>query len=504
MRFSTLFPTLSTFLRQRHGVASVLLFLGVYWLSFLGWLYPSIVAPCLAVVTLVVVVATTRSLALGLLIVIGEVFIGSFGRLMSIDVGITSLSVRMILFLSFGLGAFLWGIRRKGEWKELLGEARNFVIQFPWLAVFAGGSLIGLIRAAQLHNESARVIDDANQWIFLSVLFILPWALQKQWFSSSLSTLYRVSMIALSILTLAILYIFTHDTELNIAIAVFRWARDTRLAEITLLSSSFSRVFLQSQILLLPLWFALVHQWVQRRIGRASVPYLLILVSSVLIVSLSRSFWVGMIAGGGLLLVLHLRESGMRIVWPFVRSLIVAGGGAVMLIWVTIHLPFPPSISVSLGDTLLERTTTLSEAAVGSRWSLLPALWGKVQRHPVMGSGFGSTVTYTSQDPRILEAHPTGEYTTHAFEWGILDFWYKFGVVGLAMIAALLAWAYQLLRSGMPISSLSVVSLIAVHSFTPYLNHPLGFIYLLLIMVASARSQDLPAWIFDTQKTQRV
>jgi len=447
---------------------------------------------------------TARNISMGLAVVVTEVFIGSFGHLLGIAVGRFMLSLRMMLFLSFFLGVVVWCVGRAGEWKELFRGIRRTLLQFPWLSLFIVGAVLGVLRALQLHNDRARIVDDANQWVFLCVLMVLPWALKTHSFPRLIATLYRVSMVALGIATLLILYIFTHDSQLNIAISVFRWARDTRLSEITLLSSSFSRVFLQSQVLLLPLWLSLVDYSGKERIYRKRFLSMLILVTSVLLVSLSRSFWVGMVVGVVALGIVRLRESGAKILWPLGRTLFIGFGGALIVIWATIHFPFPLSTSVSLTDTLLERTTTLNEAATASRWSLLPALWEKVKLHPLMGSGFGATVTYKSQDPRIIETNPTGEYTTHAFEWGVLDFWYKFGIVGIVMLGALLIWVYTLFRKNMVISSVSIVTLLAVHTFTPYLNHPLGFVYLLLITIAQCVHQDISTWCFDTQNNKGV
>jgi UDP-N-acetylmuramoyl-L-alanyl-D-glutamate--2,6-diaminopimelate ligase len=50
---------------------------------------------------------------------------------------------------------------------------------------------------------------------------------------------------------------------------------------------------------------------------------------------------------------------------------------------------------------------------------LLPILFDGVKRHPVLGSGFGATVTYKSSDPRVVAA-TGGVYTNYAFEPGAM------------------------------------------------------------------------------------
>ena len=118
-----------------------------------------------------------------------------------------------------------------------------------------------------------------------------------------------------------------------------------------------------------------------------------------------------------------------------------------------------------------------------SRWTLLPALWQGIERHPVLGSGFGATVTYTSHDPRVVAA-TGGSYTTYAFEWGWLDHWFKFGIFGIPLMLWIVGrLMFRSWRSSEPlwIRGTLVASLFALaitHVFTPYLNHPLGIVWL--------------------------
>jgi hypothetical protein len=127
----------------------------------------------------------------------------------------------------------------------------------------------------------------------------------------------------------------------------------------------------------------------------------------------------------------------------------------------------------------------VTDAAAESRWNLLPVLMKKIGQTPILGSGFGATVTYKTEDPRILAQNPSGLYTTYAFEWGWLEHWIKFGILGIpVMLWLLLSVAWRTwktdgewwIRAGF-VSSLAALGVI--HVFTPYLNHPLGFGFLL-------------------------
>jgi O-antigen ligase len=149
-----------------------------------------------------------------------------------------------------------------------------------------------------------------------------------------------------------------------------------------------------------------------------------------------------------------------------------------------VSFPFP-HVEVGSLKTLFGSRGSTTDAAAESRWNLLPVLVSKIKERPMLGSGFGATVTYPSKDPRILAQNPDGMYTTSAFEWGWLDHWIKFGILGIPFMAWLLVsiamriWKLdeeKWLRAGFVAS---IVGMAALHVFTPYLNHPLGFGFLL-------------------------
>jgi O-antigen ligase len=141
-----------------------------------------------------------------------------------------------------------------------------------------------------------------------------------------------------------------------------------------------------------------------------------------------------------------------------------------------------------------ERLTSVAEdAAARSRWQLLGPLWAAVWRAPLLGSGFGSIVEYKSADPRIVR-QTGGTYRTYTFEWGYLDLWLKMGLLGfgaIGLILVVLVRDLSILWQNKKYSPwgrlafgfcLGLLTLAATHVFSPYLNHPLGFGVLLLVI----------------------
>ena len=118
-------------------------------------------------------------------------------------------------------------------------------------------------------------------------------------------------------------------------------------------------------------------------------------------------------------------------------------------------------------------------------------------------------MTYISSDLRIRQQSSDGTYTTSAFEWGYLDLWLKLGLLGVVIYGYLLmkvfrlAWDrlrdYDVYRVETLGASAGLVVLLATHVFTPYLNHPLGIGWIVLVSVLLT----LPASSFDTPKDHR-
>jgi len=156
------------------------------------------------------------------------------------------------------------------------------------------------------------------------------------------------------------------------------------------------------------------------------------------------------------------------------KGMLIAGTLALLALIGIAWFPLPSSTA---GNPIAWFTARVDagESAATSRWELLPILFDKAMESPLIGHGFGATVTYQSADPRVVTT-TGGSYTTYAFEWGWMDLWIKFGLLGpLVMI-----WLLVSLIKKRPELAPVIITLAVVHVFTPYLNHPLGLLVLIL------------------------
>lgn len=434
--------------------------------------------------------------ALALFLVAVELLIGGFGYLLNfatcgLDLGI---SLRMIVFVTFmagwGLNAFKHKIWRYWRLKELL------ILQV-WV-------FVGLMIVSSLVNGfwlgQTYIFQDFNAWLFL--LYFVPVLDISHRYHKELRGLAGAGLIAgtawLSLKTLAVLYIFSHGLT-GAADVIYTFVRDTRVGEITPAGGNLYRVFLQSGIFGLLSLVLLSGFWIGQKnlqasddseVGNKNIfishywTYLLgILVFGALIVGLSRSFWLGAAGGLGLIALLGFWKFKLQS-WPGWLSLVGVMLGGSLLVAGVVYFPWPGGGSVSMADMLIGRGT-VSDAAGVSRWNLLPAMWEKIKQEPILGSGFGSAITYQSLDPRILKNNVDGWHTAYAFEWGWLSFWIKFGIFGIIIMGwLLLSLGWRVWKSGYAWwvragAVAGTLALAIVHFWTPYLDHPLGFAWIL-------------------------
>lgn len=454
--------------------------------------------PTFVLLCVIFLALALRNLHFGLLVFFAELFVGSKGYLFAIEIGSFALSIRLAFFLLLMLAALVWMIREK----------RIAFFHWPlWkpyavlVAALALAVVVGVVRG----NALSTIFFDANGYLYFGLVVAVVQAIQTQKHVRQLLAVMFAAIIALSIKTLVLLFLFAHlDLMPYTVLGIYQWVRDTGVGEITQMPNGFYRVFIQSQIYMLITFFFLLPWYalsktvrIRKEGGVAKLTYaLLTLSTAVIILNASRSFWA---ATAGALVVLAvwllLKERiGFGRFFERAAGLLGTVGLAYVLILGVINVPLPGFVFI--GDLFSSRASGLkTEAAASTRWNLLPVLAEASAQHPVLGSGLGATVTYISDDPRVREEFPDGRYTTYAFEWGYLDLLLKFGLVGFAalgyFIVSLLKRLYARLKEGgidhnEALGTLTaLIALFGTHMFTPYLNHPLGIGWLLIASVVA-------------------
>jgi hypothetical protein len=514
--------------REKHGLApesaypkppvgpvrvfttALLLLVLLELVSLTGFLLPDANVAAFAIIVAALTVVAYARPDVALLAVLAELIVGSQGgNLLSLPVGGLNISLRLALFMAVftawaaraAVGLVRGGEDRRAamDWWRLLKERRLAVGYIAVLAAVAMGTVVGVLRG----NGFGNVFFDANGYFFLALLPVVVAA----WRRDTWPRLLAVGCAALTVSlakALFVFYVYSHRV-VGLARTMYVWVRDLRVGEITRMGEGgdFYRIFFQSHVYFLAAGLiAIVVILYARRPGTRPVALAAFASSAlVLVLGLSRSFWVGCAAAGFALFgcLIWGRASWRvwrRFLWP-VLPLAVAGVAVIAAVYA---FPWPDRATggASWMSVIGGRAVGLDDAAARSRWALLPALTEAGLKHPVIGSGFGTTVTYETSDPRQTASPAHGRYTTYAFEWGWHDMWLKFGFLGVgaflyflwavaAPLVSVVRRSRQRFRDPEPGLApeqkkavlafgtlLAVAAVAATSVFSPYLNHPLG------------------------------
>lgn len=470
--------------------------------SLYGFVYPILNKAVFVLILLATLYLSSKKLSYGIYIVLAELIIASKGYLFSWEIGDKALSIRIGIFLAVML-IWFFNVLKNYFKKKKMGIAFLKSNLFPYYLVLFLFLVWGIISGIIQNNNLGNLFFDFNGWLYFVLIFPLFEAIKKENFKD-LASVVVAALVALILKTFLVLFIFSHQITYIIP-GLYRWIRVTGVGEITGMDFGFSRIFFQSHIyailgffILLPLINKNIAVKKQSLKNNFSLLLLTITLFAIVIVSFSRSFWAGSFITIFLYFVslAFLFKDKFKIILVKGALLVSIVLSSLFLTGVLIKFPVPfYGEDIKLTSVLSDRATNISEeAAIGSRWNLVKPLWQETAINPLTGSGFGKTVTYKTLDPRALASNPTNEYTTYAFEWGYLDIWLKLGLFGLLAYFVLI---WRILKEGWKFkddrlflgSVFGVIALGIIHFFTPYLNHPLGIGYLVLVSVVYEKNR---------------
>ncbi len=431
---------------------------------------------------------TRKKIEWGLATAFAELFANAHGHLLFADVSGFTLSLRMVVFLGVMVG---WGTLFAQSRARFSPKDQRSLAFVPLLLAVVVGFLVGF-----LTNEPVKAFKDGNAYLYLG--YLLP-ILSVSWTPERKRLLLQVlfaGSVFVTLLTLGLLYLFTHFPEWMLG-SIYTFIRDTRTGELTKMSGALFRVFLQSQLTIIVMLYVLAPLLWLKTLTRRSwrlIAAAFTLGLAVVFVSLSRSFWVGILVGD-IVLVMLAHRFLLRGLKPAFRAASVAIASsffAVMILVLTVLFPFPYRVGTTgdLSDLFAKRTTDMTDVAVSSRWKLLPELWDEIAASPVVGSGFGEEVAFQTDDPRVRAFSPDGTWSTYALEWGWLELWLKMGILGpIGFLWLFVAIGKSLWpkagddQNWLFVGLLSAMAMLyATHAFSPYLNHPLGLGFLLFLV----------------------
>ncbi len=477
-------------MRWKLFASTVVGLLIIEGLSYLGWLWPTAGVIFWVILVFLTFIATSFSPVAGVSIVVAELIVGGKGYLFSLPEGGQDISFRLGIFLAVFAATLMHLLRRKSLWGAQW-RFRWVWLAFLGLAVWA--AFVGVLRGHGLGN----VFLDANAYLYIGAVPLFGLLRSREEFRRVL----WVSAAAIGVLAIKTAFVqglFAHypSTEL---VQLYKWVRDTGVGEITWIIGRLYRVFFQSHVWGLFAFFTGLGLAVADRKRQWFWTTIAGLGAYVVIVSLSRSFWLGGIAAAVVSLGGLLARRSLRSYFP---QVVLASGVALLLAYVgflwTLNFPGLWGGAGGSGSLVRNRTDIATESAASSRRELLPAMHKKILEHALLGNGFGTSITYRTLDPRVNVTHDANGtlYTARAFELGYHGFAVHAGVPITIVLLAAFIWV---LMQGVHILRLqtterplvagllaSGVALMVLHLTTPYLNHPLGLGMLILITTGFA------------------
>lgn len=463
--------------------------------SFFSYYFPILNLIFFSVIILLSLILAIYKIEYSFYLLLTELFSNSMGYVFYLESGGFKLSLRIALWLiiiSVWLAKFLLEIlkNKKDVWFKYkkIPYFKNWLYLFFFIAL---GLVMGIIK-----NGFSDAFFDFNAWLYFALIFPL-WHIisgnSKNVFIKNVVSIFLGTVLFLIFKSFLFLFLFSHNLEPLIA-DLYYWTRRYYLGEITAMSGGFYRVFLQSQIYILVALLISISAWIFTKNKKAKIYLLafLSLLSSTLILSFSRSFWLAGFIALVLLFVILWNKFGFRKMFNSFLITFLSFVVGFSLVLGVVRFPWPNSEVEFNLDSLSDRANVRAEeSAISSRWALLDVLRNDILGNFLLGRGFGARVEYKSSDPRVLEQTADGVYSTYAFEWGWLDIWLKLGVLGVLAYGLLIYLFvkdfWQKFKSENNFIYLglilSIVSLVVVNFFTPYLNHPLGIGFLIISFI---------------------
>ncbi len=411
------------------------------------------------VLTLLAAVFTWKNLYYGVYALLTELILGSKGYLFSLTIGGMRISLRMFLFCAvLGVWFLVFLIRNKkfAHLRQLFGA-----LWWPYIALL-GAVAYGIILGVIYKNSMDAIFLDVNAFGYLLLAPVFLEGLKLDEHKKRAIQILLVAAFWLAVKTIILFVLFSYFGREQMDY-LYRWVRNSGVGEVTWLASV--RVFLQSQIFIVVAWLYILFSNFGEKTKK--VAPILILFGGAILISLSRSFFVGMLAAVmlGCIYLIHQKK--------FVDFKIIAVRMSVSLLGAYLL------VLLLNGSLFAPQNRFTADAGESSRRNQLPVLLLAIKQNP-LGYGFGKTLTYQTTDPRALATNLSGQYTTYSFELGWLDFILKVGLLGTLIYVWFL---FGILKRVWPKIEfmLPLLALIVIHFLTPYLNHPLGIGLLLFI-----------------------
>lgn len=413
----------------------------------------------LAVILFLYTCFKNRALAWTILVL--ELLLGGAGHFFEFN----SLLIRTWLL---GIFACVWAldiIRRK---KLPPLPSKNILVTLSIFGAFLLAAIIGgFLRG---HNINY-VLQDAILYLFALLLF--P-ALE---FETDERPIYQTALRVFvwgSAIFSGLTLLFYSASLFFLKDPYYHWFRNIAAGKITDLGEHFFRIVLPEQLFFIPIILVLMSLLIKK----SEKKWWLLLTPALFVLTLNFTR-IYILALGVSAFVLLYRTSWKQ--WLKTSALSL---GVFLLIFFGTHLA--ASRGQSLGLELLGvRVTGVrapdTDPSGAIRLALLPDIKRTIQKHPLLGSGLGTTATY-------LDPVTQTPQTRTQFDWGYFEMIAELGILGtiayLAFLGTILYNFAHTTRLGDPLSRglfAGAIALFIINITTPALFQGFGVLYFIYL-----------------------
>jgi len=410
------------------------------------------------------------------MLVLGEIFLGGSGHYLEF----IGLSIRT-LFIGFFL--FLWAsdnIGRSILKKRLkIHKYTNWIISLLFLSLFfafANGIYHG--------HEARRVIQDFMPFTFLFLIFPSYHLFKKTEIQNYLARLVLIFIIGTAIFSLFTFGLFSSGiTEIHEPF--YNWYRIIDVGKITDMGTGFFRIVESSHLIIVPIILIISSLLMKDEKHHKMWRILLILSIIILVLNLSRGYFLALTVG---LLVLKYKHKWKQWLKESLYTILL-----VVIIFSSIHFIASAGQSFGLelfGMRLKSFTQPQIEISTNTRMMILPAIFDTIKQNPLLGVGLGATITFINFDTYA-------SITTPHFDWGYLEMWAELGLPGTLMLIFLYCFvAYALIKKIKAIPGwrdfdvgllAGIISLLVMNITIAALFHVFGILFLIFALTIATK-----------------
>lgn len=386
-----------------------------------------------------------------------------------------------------GIFGFFWIVDqvKNQSWKTVLTKKQLLLF---CAVVFVIG--ISVVRGFLQNHDTKNILQDAIVYFFL--FFLFP-AFQFQTpIKKYIPKMTEAFLIGSSLFSLASFVWYSSFLGI-LRDPFYHWFRNVAGGKITDMGDQFFRIVLPEHLYLVPL-FLIFTSLLLASPQKKKYWFFVVLCSILLALNFSRIYFVAL-AGG--MLVLFLKNNVKR-------TIFVSAGVTLSVLLCFSMLYAGASRGKSLGLELIGlriggATSPRAETSGAIRLAILPDAISTIKKHPLIGSGLATTVTYIDPATQL-------SVTRTQFDWGYLEMLAELGIIGtvtylfflISILFSLFKVAYlknSVVHENIPLLRgflAGGISLFVINITTPALFHGFGILYFIFLFVVGQNQTLTP------------